>query len=123
MFGIENILAFKGGTYHKPMEGHTSFDITVVVRCKCKGYNWEQTLLCSNSSMCYHLTRICQVSIIKMCEGHSQTRVHVQNHETHGAKRWQSIRPMKLTTVIAIYGFFYDYSPILGNTLYVKIIL
>ena len=33
---IENILAFKGGTNHKQKEGHASFDITVVVSCKCK---------------------------------------------------------------------------------------
>ena len=36
MCGINNVLAFKGGTNHKrKVGGCTIFDITVVVSCKC----------------------------------------------------------------------------------------
>ena len=102
--------------------GHSSFDIIVVVSCKCKGYDLEQPLLCS-ASMCYHLTRICQVLIIKICEVHSQIRVCIQFMSPIGVKRWQ-IRPIQLTTIIASYGFVYDCSSlILANTLFMNILL
>ena len=37
-----DVLAFKEGTNHKKKEGHSSFDITGVVMCKRKGYDYEQ---------------------------------------------------------------------------------
>ena len=55
MCGINNVLDFKGGTNHKRKEDillFISLLLLPVVSCKCKGYDWEQSLLCS-PFICY----------------------------------------------------------------------
>ena len=110
--------------------GHNSFDITVVFvsckckcKCKCKEYDWEHPLL-FGTSMCYQLTRTCQVAIIILCEVHSQIKVNRQlmSPIAIGVKRWQ-MSPLQLTTIIVSYWFVYDCSIILANTLFMIVLL
>ena len=68
MCGINNISAFKGSTNHKRKEDILLFIslFKSVVSCQCKGYDWEQPLLCSCSpSICYHLNRIVSSHVCK----------------------------------------------------------
>ena len=123
MCDIKNDFGFQRRYTSQKEGGHSSFDITIIVSCKCKGYDWEQPLLCS-PSMYYHSNRTCPISIIKICEVHSQLRrVYKQFMSPIGVKNWQN-RPIQLTTIIASYRFvYYCSSLILANTLFMHILL
>ena len=66
--------------------GHTFFDITVVVSCKCKGYDREYPLLCS-PSMCYNLPELVKFQYSKCAKYTLLNKGTSTNHETHWGKK------------------------------------
>ena len=101
MCGINNVLAFKGGTHHKRKE-----DILLLISLLLPVVSVKNIIENSPffaAPICVFIwKKICQVSIIKMYEFHSQISVYLQfmnPFENKGGKLDQYSWPQKLLAI------------------------